>query len=97
MFVRWNAFGAGGRQGRASPPAGRRYGIVNTNPLLEEFPAVYGSKTGFDDLARGALLMVYRLSAQEPIAIVVLRSPDRTSDGRAAIRWLESSFMLESP
>ena len=41
--------------------------------------------------------MVYRLSAQEPIAIVVLRSPDRTSDGRAAIRWLESSFMLESP
>ncbi len=85
------------REGFAFGAGGRRYSFVNTNPLLEEFPAIYGSKTGFSDNARGALVMVYRLAPDEPVAIVLLRSGDRFGDGRAAIQWLESNFMLESP
>ncbi len=85
------------REGFAFGAGGRRYSFVNTNPLLGEFPAMYGSKTGFNNSARGALLLVYRLAPEEPIAIVLLRSGDRFGDGRAAIRWLELNFVLESP
>ncbi len=74
--------------------SGRRYGVINTNPLLTEYPAIYGSKTGFDDNAQGALAMLYRLSPDELIAIVLLKSRDRFGDGRALIQWLESNFTL---
>ena len=73
---------------------GKRYGVVNTNPLLAEFPAIYGSKTGFEDKAKGALLMLYQLAPDERIAIVLLRSPDRFADGRALIQWIENSFAI---
>lgn len=76
---------------------GGRYGLVNTNPLLKEFPAIYGSKTGFDDEAKGALLILYRLAPGEIVAMALLGSPDRFGDGRELIRWLESSFVLQSP
>ena len=85
------------REGVAFGAGGQRYSFVNTNPLLGEFPVIYGSKTGLNNDAKGALLMVYSLAPDEPIAIVLLRSGDRFGDGRAAIRWLESNFMLESP
>lgn len=73
---------------------GKRYSVVNTNPLLAEFPAIFGSKTGFEDEAKGALLMLYQLVPDERIAIVLLRSPDRFADGRALIQWLEQSFSV---
>lgn len=76
--------------------SGSRHGLVNTNPLLAEFPAIYGSKTGFDDEARGTLLIVYQLGRDEFIGIAILKSPDRFPDGRQLIRWLEKSFVLES-
>lgn len=75
--------------------SGRRHGLTNTNPLLGEFPAIYGSKTGYEAEARGALLVLYQLRRGELFAIVLLRSPDRFTDGRAAIRWLEENFKLE--
>ncbi len=75
---------------------GARYGVVNTNPLLQEFPAIYGSKTGFDDEARGALLLLYQIAPGELINVVLLRAQDRFGDGRALIRWLEGNFVLES-
>src|SRR3989344_2053586 len=65
---------------------GKRYSVVNTNPLLGEFPAIFASKTGFEDEARGALLMLYQLAPDERIAIVLLRSPDRVAGGRARRR-----------
>lgn len=75
--------------------SGARYGVVNTNPLLGEYPAIYGSKTGFEDEAKGALAILYQLAPDERVAIVLLRSSDRFRDGRALIQWLEKSFMLE--
>lgn len=77
--------------------SGRRLGLVNTNPLLAEFPAIYGSKTGFEDAARGALLVIYQLARDEEITVVLLRSADRFADGRAALRWLDETFVIESP
>ena len=76
--------------------SGERHGLVNTNPLLREYPAIYGSKTGFEDEAKGALLVLYQLRRGELFAIVLLRSGDRFGDGRAAIRWLEENFVIES-
>ncbi len=74
---------------------GERYGVVNTNPLLAEYPAIYGSKTGFDDEAKGTLLLLYQIAPGDLVASVLLSSPDRFSDGRALIRWLEASFQFE--
>lgn len=76
--------------------SGQRYGVINTNTLLEEYPAIYGSKTGFEDEARGALLLIYQIAREEPIAIVLLRSGNRAADGRALIRWLEENFTVEA-
>ena len=77
--------------------SGRRYGVVTTSPLLGEFPALYGSKTGFDDEAKGALVMLYQMAPDDLVVIVLLRSRDRFGDGRTLLRWVESSFMLEWP
>ena len=74
--------------------AGKRYGVVNTNPLLGEFPSIFGSKTGFEDEAKGALLMLYQLAPDERLAMVLLRSPDRFADGRVLIQWVENSFSV---
>lgn len=76
--------------------AGRRYGIVNTNPLLQEFPAIYGSKTGFEDQARGAIVVLYWFATHELIEIIILKSANRFDDGRTIIHWLESNFVLAS-
>lgn len=76
--------------------SGGRYGLVNTNPLLGEFPAIHGSKTGYDDQARGTLLVLYQLAPGDPVAIIILNSRDRFADGRAAIQWLESNFTIAS-
>ena len=73
-----------------------RYGVVNTNPLLTEYPAIFGSKTGFDDDARGTLILLYQVAPGDAVAFVLLRSADRFADGRAFIQWLESSFVLGS-
>ena len=77
--------------------SGGRYGLANTNPLLGEYPAIFGSKTGFDDEARGALLLLYQLAPDDLVTLVLLRSRNRIEDGREFIRWLESSFVIESP
>lgn len=74
---------------------GARYGIVNTDILLEEFPAIYGSKTGLDDIAEGALALVYHLSGREPLAIILLKSPERFEDGRRLINWIEANFVIQ--
>lgn len=75
---------------------GARYGLVNTNPLLKEYPAIYGSKTGFTDAAGGTLLLLYQIAPADFLSIVLLRSEDRFGDSRALIRWIESSFTLET-
>ncbi|MBI4132283.1 MAG: D-alanyl-D-alanine carboxypeptidase [Candidatus Sungbacteria bacterium] len=77
--------------------SGGRYELVNTNPLLYEYPALYGSKTGYEDEAKGALLILYQLSRGELFAIVLLRSSDRFGDGSSSIRWLEGNFVIGSP
>jgi len=71
-----------------------RYSVVNTDPLLAEYPSLYGSKTGFDDEAKGTLLLLYAIGRDDVVSIVLLKSNDRFSDGRAVIQWLESNFRL---
>lgn len=70
------------------------YRFKNTNALMLEFPAIYGSKTGFTDEAGGALLMLYELKAGDPIIVVILKSKDRFQDGRRILRWLDASFRV---
>ncbi|MDP3727787.1 MAG: serine hydrolase [bacterium] len=77
---------------------GKRHGLVNTDPLLREYPAIYGSKTGYEDDAKGALLILYQLRRDELFSIVLLRSRDRfgpDGDGQTAIQWLERNFAIE--
>lgn len=72
---------------------GTTYKINNTDDLLKEFPAIRGSKTGFTDKARGALLFLYPVKPDKMAIIVVLGSEDRFGDGRKIIQWLEKSHL----
>lgn len=68
---------------------GSEYKIKNTNRLLEEFPAIWGSKTGYTENAKESLLMLYPLHPDNVAVIVILGSQNREQDGRNIIRWLE--------
>jgi D-alanyl-D-alanine carboxypeptidase (penicillin-binding protein 5/6) len=56
--------------------AGISHQIQNTNKITRELNGLIGSKTGFTDLAGGNLAIVIDKGLNEPIAIVVLGSPD---------------------
>ena len=70
---------------------GAIYKINNTDDLLKEFPAILGSKTGFTEKARGALLFLYPVRPDKTAIIVILGSEDRFGDGRKIIQWLEEN------
>ena len=70
--------------------AGNEYHILNTNELLEEFPAIRGGKTGFTDEAKGTLMLFYPVRQGATAIIVILGSEDRFGDGRKIIKWLEN-------
>ncbi|MDO8560659.1 MAG: serine hydrolase [bacterium] len=75
---------------------GGKYHFENTDVLLKEFPALFGSKTGFTDEAAGALILLYELAPRDPIVVVILKSNERFNDGRAILRWLDDSFRIQS-
>lgn len=76
--------------------SGERYGVVNTDPLFAEYPSLWGSKTGFDDDAKGSLILLYALSPDDIVLIVILKSDDRFGDGRKAVEWVETNFRVAS-
>lgn len=81
-------------EGNIRSAAGTIYSIENTNKLLKEFPAIYGSKTGFSDAAGEALVMLYELSPNDPIAVIILKSKDRFNDGRTILKWLDRNYRI---
>ena len=69
---------------------GKEYRVSNTNELLKEFPTILGSKTGFTDKAKGALLLIYSVGPNKTAVIIILGSEDRFGDGKKIIKWLET-------
>lgn len=57
----------------------KSYLIKNTNTVVETFPGILASKTGFTEMAQGNLAVIFNLGLDRPIAVVVLGS---TYDGR---------------
>lgn len=70
--------------------SGGVYKIQNTDILLKEYPAISGTKTGFTDNAKGALLFFYPVRPRHLAVVVLLGSEDRFGDGRKVIEWLEN-------
>ena len=50
--------------------------IKNTNEITGELPGLIASKTGFTDLAGGNLALIVDMGLNEPVAIVILGSPN---------------------
>ncbi len=71
---------------------GKEYHLKSTDDLLSEFPGIAGSKTGFTDRARGALMLLYPVRGRGIAIIVILKSEDRFGDGRAILRWLDENY-----
>jgi len=69
--------------------ANNEYNLKNTDDLLNEYPAILGSKTGFTEKAKGALLLIYPVRPDKAAIIVILGSNNRFEDGRKIINWLE--------
>ena len=63
--------------------------ITNTNPLLEKFPRIIGSKTGTTGEAKEALVFIYRLQSGVDIAVILLKSSDRFREAEKIIHWLD--------
>lgn len=53
--------------------------VKNTNTIVETFPGILASKTGFTEMAQGNLAVILNLGLDRPVAVVVLGS---TYDGR---------------
>ncbi len=66
--------------------------IINTNPLIQDYPRIIGSKTGLTDEAGQALAFIYRLKDGRAIGIVLLKSHDRFGDGEKIIQWLDGGL-----
>lgn len=64
--------------------------ITNTNPLIQDYPRIIGSKTGLTDDAGQALSFIYRLKDGRAIGVVLLKSQDRFGDGEKIIQWLDA-------
>lgn len=69
---------------------GNRYDVKNTDDLLREFPALLGTKTGFTDNAKGALILLYPVRPDHAAVIVLLGSEDRFGDGKKILQWLDA-------
>lgn len=69
---------------------GNKYVITNTNNLLREFPSILGSKTGFTEKARDTLLMLYPVRPDKIAVVILLKSENRTEDGRKILKWLDN-------
>ena len=55
---------------------GLAHSIKNTNEITADLPGLIGSKTGYTDLAGGNLALVIDRGLNEPVAIVILGSPN---------------------
>lgn len=73
---------------------GKRYEVKNTDPMIEAFPRLLLSKTGFTDLAGGNLALVFDAAIAHPIAVVVLGSSKeaRFTDAAALVAATAAHF-----
>lgn len=73
---------------------GTEYKVKNTNPIVETFPSLLLSKTGFTDLAGGNLAIVFDAGIGHPISVVVLGSTKeaRFTDTAALVRATFAHF-----
>ena len=72
------------------------YNLENTNNLVETFPGLIASKTGFTDLAGGNLAVAFDAGPARPVIVVVLGSTeeDRFIDIEQLI-WVTLRFIAQ--
>lgn len=70
------------------------YRVKNTDPIIPAIPGLLLSKTGYTDLAKGNLALVFDSGIGHPIAVVVLGSSQgaRFTDGLALVEATLSYF-----
>jgi D-alanyl-D-alanine carboxypeptidase len=72
----------------------RTHDIFNTDTLLDQYPNLLGTKTGFTPLAGYSLLAVAAdPTSRHRVISVVLNDPERWSDIQAMFRWSFDSFI----
>lgn len=69
---------------------GITHNIENTNDITGHIPGLLGSKTGFTDLAGGNLALIVDTGLNEPVAIVILGSPNSETRFDDALEILEN-------
>jgi serine-type D-Ala-D-Ala carboxypeptidase (penicillin-binding protein 5/6) len=69
---------------------GNLHTVKNTNEITGELPGLIASKTGYTDLAGGNLALIVDLGLNEPIAIIVLGSPNSQTRFDDALKIIEN-------
>ncbi|MFA7248319.1 MAG: serine hydrolase [Dehalococcoidia bacterium] len=72
------------------------YDLGTLNPLYSRLPGVDGVKTGYTRTARQTLVGSVTRDGHR-VLVVVLRSPDRASDGAALFRWAFDTHTWSPP
>jgi D-alanyl-D-alanine carboxypeptidase (penicillin-binding protein 5/6) len=71
---------------------GRNIILKNTNfILLQEFPGIFGSKTGNTDMAQGCMVLGDKIK-KDNLIFVLLGSKNRTQEMRSLIKWTEAAY-----
>jgi D-alanyl-D-alanine carboxypeptidase (penicillin-binding protein 5/6) len=75
-----------------SSRTGRIVILKNTNfILLQEFPGIFGSKTGNTDMAQGCMILGNKIK-KDSLIFILLGSKNRTQEMRNLIRWTEAAY-----
>lgn len=74
--------------------SGKRFTVMNTDPVVGTIPRLLLSKTGYTDLAGGNLALVFDAAIGHPIAVIVLGSSQkaRFTDGTALVNATFAHF-----
>ncbi|MFA6437447.1 MAG: serine hydrolase [Candidatus Paceibacterota bacterium] len=75
-----------------SSRAGRSVILKNTNfILLQEFSAIFGSKTGNTDMAQGCMILGDKIK-KDNLIFILLGSKNRTQEMKNLIKWTETAY-----
>jgi len=77
-----------------SSRTGRSIVLKNTNfILLQEFPDIFGSKTGNTGMAQGCMILGNKIK-KDSLIFILLGSKNRTQEMRSLIKWTEAAYVF---
>lgn len=76
--------------------SGSHYKLSNTNGLVNLYPNILGSKTGFTSEAQQSMLVVHQFGLHN-VVFIILGSDNREVEMQKLIDWVGDAYLFEQP